>query len=181
MKIALNLAVIYQRGYSSLLEVFSKWGSIQGILRIPVFLLLLPSGLLLTVIAVLGLICLTIAFIPFYSVQYLLGRLSARGHLQHAQKKYQRRKQRIVRREQRKRLKLSRRVDKADIQSLVKLSKNEIIGRKKYVGYRVYIQTRHRLNRCQTKMNFNDAQRIHNTIINTELKLLNETLKRLFK
>ncbi len=118
---------------------------------------------------------------PFFSVRYMLERLSTHGRIKHSREKYRRRKQQIVRREQRKRLKLSRRVDKADIQSLVKLSKNEIIRRKKYVDYRVYIQTRHRLNRCLVKINFDDAQRIHHAIVNIELKLLNETLKRLFK
>lgn len=178
---ALNFTSIHQRIFATLVGITSKWVSTRGLLKIPVFLLMLPLGLLLTILGMIGLICLAIALTPFYAVRYVLWRLSANGRIQHAQKKYQRRKQRIIRREQGKRLKLSQRVDKAGIQSLVKLSKNEIIKRKKHLDYRVFIQTKRRLNRCMAEMNFADAHRIHSAIVDTELDLLNETLIQLFK
>ncbi len=178
---ALSFGSIHQRILAHLVWVTSKWVSIRGVLKIPVLLLTIPLGLLLTIIGMLGFIFLVITLIPFYTIQSVLRRFSNKERIQHLKERYQRRQHKLIAHEQSKRLKISQRSDKADMQYLVKLTYNEINNRKKNIDYIIFIEIKRRLKRCLDEMNFDDALRIHRTIVNTELDLLNESLNQLFK
>lgn len=178
---ALSFASTHQRILALLVWVTSKWVSIRGVLKIPVFLLTIPLGLLFTIIGILGFICLVITLSPFYIIQSVLWHLSTKGRIQHLRGRYLRRQQKFVAREQSKRLQFSQRSNKADMQYLVKLTYNEINNRKKNIDHIIFIETKRQLNRCLNEMNFDGALRIHSTIVNTELDLLNESLNQLFK
>jgi hypothetical protein len=165
----------------SAIQGYLKMGIVRGLLKIPVFLLTIPLGWLLTIIGMVGFTCLVIILSPFYMVRYILWRLSAKGRIQQLLKIKQEREQILITHQQHKRLKLSENADKADIKFLVKLSKHEITKRKNHIDYIIFVETKRQLNRCRTEMNFDDALRIHSTIVNTELDLLNEALNQLFK
>lgn len=111
----------------------------------------------------------------------MLRRFSNKERIQYLKERYQRRQQKFIAHEQSKRLKISLHSDKADMQYLVKLTYNEINNRKKNIDHIIVIETKRRLKRCLDEMNFDDALRIHSTIVNTELDLLNESLNQLFK
>ncbi|MEE9426050.1 MAG: hypothetical protein V3V18_13895 [Methylococcales bacterium] len=180
-KMALSFASIHQRILALLVWVTSKWVSIRGVLKIPIFFLTIPLGLLLTIIGMLGFIFLVITLSPFYTIQSVLRRFSNKERIQYLKERYQRRQQKFIAHEQSKRLKISLHSDKADMQYLVKLTYNEINNRKKNIDHIIVIETKRRLKRCLDEMNFDDALRIHSTIVNTELDLLNESLNQLFK
>ncbi len=177
----LNFASFHQWILAPLARVGLKWISIRGVLKIPAFLLMVPLGWLLTILGMVGFTCLVIVLAPFYTVRYVFWRLSAKGRIQQLQKIKQKREQQLATHEQHKRLKLSQYADKTDIKFLVKLSKHEITKRKNHVDYIIFVQTKRQLNRCLTEMDFENALRIHSTIVDTELDLLNEALNQLFK
>ena len=122
---------MHQRLLAPLVRVVSKWLSTREGLKIPVFLLLIPIGFLLTITGMVGFTCLVIALTPFYTIQYVLWRFSTKGRIQHLEETYQWRQQEVITHGQTKRLKFSQRSDKADIQYLVKLTHNEMLKRKK--------------------------------------------------
>lgn len=160
---------------------FSKLSATRHLFKIPIFLLLLPIGLIITIIAIAILSSLVTILVCVNTVQYQLWRFSAKGRIERLKKAYLRSRYNVIQQQQRERLKFSQRSDLKDLEFLVKLTTTEVNIRKRVIEFSVYIETKRRLKRCRDDMNIDDALVIYSTLVDTELDLLNDTLNRLFQ
>lgn len=162
-------------------RLLSKSASVRALLKMPLFLLLLPVGLLATSMSMIALSILMVALLSFYSVQSLFWRFSIEGRSQRLKEYYQRALQKVITREQNRRLKCSQLSDQANLQLLIELTYHEINKRKMHIDQIAIIEARRRLNRCADDMDMKNVLHIYNTLVDTELDSLNDALNQLFQ
>ncbi len=165
----------------TLTALMPKLAFARGILKIPIFVLLLPACLLVTSIGIAVFSSLAFVVICYYLCHDLVWHFSSEGRIQHLKHHYQKRQFKAVAKEKSKRLKISQRSDKSDMQLLVELINHEINKRKNHIDHILIAETRRRLRRCEKEMNIKNALHIYSTLVDTELDLLNDALKELYQ
>jgi hypothetical protein len=139
----------------------------------------LIGGILLAGMALLGFFVVSSLLALFYLVYRFFWLFSGAARKQKLERKFKRRKEKLLRRERIMRSEYANLIDRESTISLVEITLREIGLRKDYLDSFVYNEILYLLNRCQHDRDFKKALRIHDIVKQTEASLLNLKLAKL--
>lgn len=140
------------------------------------FLLVVIVGTAAAAAALSGFFMLLGPLILFYCLYRSAWMFSKKGRLLRSQRKFKRREEKLLNREQHQRKTFSVAVDRTNIDQLLVQINNEIKARKIHIDPVLLRDTRYFLSRCQNDLDFEKAIQVHNTLLATHVSQLNTRL-----